>query len=475
MSSFSGLNTASTALWAQRRGLDVTGHNIANVNTEGYSRQRVDLEAMGGSAVPAFHSVSSGTGQGVSVEQVIRIRDAFLESRAHTESARSAQLTVESTAFEQVEQAFREPGSTGIQRLMDDVSNSWGNVADHPTDLAARSQLLQDLDTFADGVYATRSTLDGQWTQSRQNLGVLVDQVNADATEVASLNRAIQRATRAELPTNELADRRDALVLDLAKATGATVRPREDGVLDVVLGGVTLVAGSTATRLVADGPASLDDMAATGVQPRLVTTPGGTQVTVGGTAGGQLTVLTDVVPRQRDALDDVAARYVADTNALHATGYDRAGEQPGDLLAIDPVSKRIVLDADITGPDRIAAARTGPVDPATTPPTGPSTDNEVADAISQLRLAPDGAAVRYRAMIVELGVQASVSSRNLEIQDVVTTNVDAARESVAGVNLDEEMSNMLQFQHAYSAAARMVSAVDEALDVLINRTGLVGR
>ena len=81
----------------------------------------------------------------------------------------------------------------------------------------------------------------------------------------------------------------------------------------------------------------------------------------------------------------------------------------------------------------------------------------------------------YRKMIVELGVQSAVSQRNLGIQGVITTQVDAARESVSGVNLDEEMSNMLQFQHAYAAAGRMITAIDETLDVLINRTGIVGR
>ena len=108
-------------------------------------------------------------------------------------------------------------------------------------------------------------------------------------------------------------------------------------------------------------------------------------------------------------------------------------------------------------------------------PAVPSLDNGVADSISQLRLATDGVDSTYRQLIVELGVQAAVTGRNVGIQAVITTQVDAARESVAGVNIDEEMTNMLSFQHAYSAAGRMVTAIDETLDVLINRTGLVGR
>ena len=101
-STFSGLNAATTALWAQRRALDVTGQNISNVNTEGYSRQLVDLAALGGSVVPAFFSTSSGIGNGVNADDVTRIRDAFLEGRGHTEHANSARLTVENETYEQV-------------------------------------------------------------------------------------------------------------------------------------------------------------------------------------------------------------------------------------------------------------------------------------------------------------------------------------------------------------------------------------
>jgi flagellar hook-associated protein 1 FlgK len=474
VSTFGALNTATTALWAQRRGLDVTGQNIANVNTDGYSRQRAELRAMGGTAVPAFYSVGNGIGEGVSADQVTRIRDTFLEGRAHTEYANSARLTVEAGAYELVEQATREPGDTGVQSLMADVWNSWGDVADQPKDLAARSQLLQSLDTLADGIHATRTALDQQWSQTRENLVAVVDEVNATAADVAVLNRAIQRASQSGLPSNELADQRDALIMKLASSVGATVRPAEDGVVNVVVGGITLVAGTTATKFSVEGPAGIDTMTAT-TQPRIVTQQAGSRVDVGGTAAGQITALTRIIPDQRTALDGVAKTLVDNTNALHATGYDLVGNQPGDLLVIDPVTKRIGLAPDITGPERIAAAKVGPVDPLATPPAGPSTDAEIADAIGQLRTAATGADATYRAMIVELGVQSAVSSRNLDIQSVVTTNVDASRESVAGVNLDEEMSNMLQFQHAYSAAARMVTAIDEALDVLINRTGVVGR
>ncbi|MFW3170452.1 flagellar hook-associated protein FlgK [Geodermatophilus sp. CPCC 206100] len=466
MSTFGGLNTATTALWAQRRGLDVTGQNIANVNTEGYSRQRVDLRAMGGIAVPAIYSVSSGVGSGVSADQVNRIRDVFLEGRAQTEYAATAQLTAEAGAYEMVEQALREPGDTGIQSQLSDVWAAWGDVANHPTDGAARSQLLQRLGTLVGGFQAARSEMDGQWGQTQENLVALVDEVNAVAGDVAKLNDAIRRSSLNGKPANELADQRDALVLRLSEAVGATARPTDDGGITVFVGGVTLVSDASTTKLQVRAATGPDDLA--GGNPRVVTAGSGTQVSVGGTAAGQITALREILPASRTQLDTVAAELARQVNDIHEQGFGRGGETGLPLFVPAPPAT-VVTAATIrvnpaVGPDQVAAAE-----------VTDSTDAEIADRIANLRTATGSPDALYRAGIVSLGVQAAVSNRNLDIQRVITTNVDAARESVAGVNLDEEMSNMLQFQHAYSAAARMVTAIDEALDVLINRTGVVGR
>jgi flagellar hook-associated protein FlgK len=466
VSTFSGLNAATTSLWAQRRALDVTGQNIANVNTEGYSRQRADLQALGGSAVPAFYSVGTGIGSGVTADNVLRIRDAFLESRGHTEHGNAARLAAEAGAYELVEQAFREPGDTGVQNLLSEMWSGWGDVANDPQNLGAREQILERLETLVGGLHFSQAQMDAQWSQTRENLAVLVDDVNAAAKTVAQLNQAIQRATQAGLPANDLMDKRDALVMTLAEQVGGTVRQKDDGVVDVVVGTITLVAGSTATALSVVGTTDPDAVA--GDPPRLVTASGGYAVRPGGAAQGQLNALNDIIPGYRTQLDGIAAGLATSINGLHETGYDLEGALGGPLVGPDPgpvtASNISVL---ITDARKIAASSIGP---------GPANgDNGIADALAQLRLSTTGTDATYRQLIVGLGVQAAVSTRNLGIQQVVTTQVDAARESVAGVNIDEEMTNMLAFQHAYSAAGRLVTAIDETLDVLINRTGLVGR
>jgi flagellar hook-associated protein FlgK len=466
-STFSGLNAATTALWAQRRALDVTGQNVANVNTEGYSRQRVDLAAIGGSVVPAFFSTSTGIGGGVSADDVTRIRDAFLEGRGHTETANSARLTVENATFEQVEQAFREPGDTGIQSLMSDMWAGWEDVANQPQDEAARGQVIKRLETLVGGIHFSQASLGAQWTQSRESLDVLVSDVNSQAASVADLNKAIQRANQSGLPANDLSDQRDLLVMKLAGQVGATVRQRDDGVVDVLVGGMTLVAGSTATTLATAGTYSVDGVSAD--PPRIVTGVGGYTVRTGGTAEGQLNSLNTIIPSYRKAMDDTAVSLATALNAAHATGYDLNGAAGTPLLgsASGPITAAS-LTVLITDPKKIAASSVAPTAGV------PALDHGNADAIAQLRQSTTGTDANYRKMIVELGVQSAVAGRNLDIQSVITTQVDAARDSVAGVNIDEEMTNMLSYQHAYSAAGRLVTAIDEMLDKLINGTGRVG-
>jgi len=468
VSTFSSLNAATTALWAQRRALDVTGQNIANVNTEGYSRQRVDLQALGGSVVPAFFSTSNGVGSGVSADEVLRIRDAFLEGRGHTEHANSARLTVENETYELVQQAFREPGDTGLQSLLSEMWSGWEDVANQPQDEAARGQVLKRLETLVGGIHFSQASLGSQWTQSREALDVLVADVNAAAASIADLNKAIQRATQSGLPANDLSDQRDLLVMKLADQVGATVRHQDDGVLDVIVGGMTLVAGSTSATFATAGTYTVDGVTAD--PPRIVTGAGGYTVRAGGTAEGQLNSLTTIIPSYRNALDATAVNLAASLNAAHAAGFDLNGVAGTPLLGSgSPPITAASLTVLITDPKLIAASSVGPTAGV------PALDHGNADAIAQLRKSTTGVDAGYRKMIVELGVQAAVAGRNLDIQSVISTQVDAARESVAGVNIDEEMTNMLSFQHAYSAAGRLITAIDETLDKLINGTGIVGR
>jgi flagellar hook-associated protein 1 FlgK len=467
VSTFSGLNTAASALYAAQRAIDVTGQNVANVNTEGYSRQRVNLQSIAATAVPAIWSGGNQVGQGVNSDSVIRIRDAFLESQAQVAHAATANLTVQSATLTSVESSFQEPGPTGIQSMLTNMWTGWSDIANHPTDPGARAQLLQRTQTLVAGLHSVDGSLNSQWSNTRDSLQTQLDDVNASAKSIADLNQAIKRATDAGKATNELQDKRDVLVLHLSESVGATSTPAGDGTLSVTVGGVTLVAGNSALGLTLTGTGDPSTLPAN--PPVIRTSPGNTPVDVGGTAQGQLTSLTTIIPGYMKQLNTIAQQLATQVNTGNQGGFDVNGA-PGGPMFDDGAGGVTTINAGninllIKTPDKVAAAKLGST---SVPPIAKSADGGNADAMYQQRLLDTGVDTAYRKMIVAMGVESATAKSNLGTQSVVSSQVDSSRDSVAGVSIDEEMTNMLQFQHAYSAAGQLVSTINSMLDDLMN-------
>ncbi len=462
MSNFASLNTALTALRAQRRGLDVTGQNIANANTEGYTRQRVVLESVGAPAVPARYSTSKDVaGGGVTVNDVSRLHDAFLDARGVYEHGKQAFLLERRAGLARLEDVFGEPSTTGIQAQLAEVWRGWHDVANRPGDLAARSQLLQRANTLADGVRNTHATIEAQWHATRDQLVTIADEVSSTAATVAELNDAIRRSMQTGLPANELSDKRDGLVLKLADLVGAVGRPTADGVVDVYVGGSALVRGTVSQRLTVSGTTEFPN--ATTDPVRLVWSVGDFPAVIEtGQAGGNLDVLQKMLPGYAARLDAFAADLAGQVNAVHADGYQLDGTKAGAFFSGTTASTMRVAVKDAAG---VGASEYA----------GGKIDGGIATRVAQLASSPTGPDSNYRQVVVDLGVDAQTANRRSQIQVEVTMQVDAARDAQAGVDLDEEMVNMLSYQRAYEGAARVMTAIDQMLDKLINSTGLVGR
>jgi len=259
-STFNGISTALSGLMAQRRGLDVTGQNIANANTDGYSRQRVNLVSVSGSPEPALFSITDSVGGGVSVADVARIRDAFLDARSRNEHATNAYYTAQKQMYGAIEQTFNEPSDTGLQSQLGEFWSAWQDVANVPLDDAARTQLLERANTTATTLNNLDRSLGTLWSSEREQLGSQVTEINTIAANVAKLNGDIVSAKNAGLPAmNELADQRDVLVGKLADLTGGVAYGRANGTVDVYLGGSPLVSGLAARSLKVVGARRLED------------------------------------------------------------------------------------------------------------------------------------------------------------------------------------------------------------------------
>ena len=473
MSDFAGLQVALSALYAQRQGLETAGHNIANANTDGYSRQRVRLAAA--DATPALYSRSGHRGgEGVTVAGVDRVRDLFLEARGLQEHAGDTQLQRTKQVLGQVEDLLSEPGDNGIQAELGEFWAGWDDVANRPDDGAARAQLLQRGQALASHVNQAAEALQKLAGDAADQFGRTVEEVNATAGRVAELNRAIQTATAAGLSPNDLADQRDALVVKLAEDAGVTTRAGDTGAVDVYLGGTALVRGDRAEPLA---------VTATGGTVGLQWQRLGLQASA---PGGELASLADAanqrVPGYLAGLDGVAHGLEVAVNALHTQALDKQGTAgqaffthdasqagtPGGIARTLAVTPAVAAD-----PDLVAARdpAKGPLDGSVALEIAELANGASGTTASQLAAAgldPRGPDAAYRAFVVQLGADADTANRRVAIQTDITKQVDAARQAQSGVNLDEDMTDMLAFQHAYEAAAKYLSTVDATLETLVN-------
>lgn len=244
MSSFGSLNLGARAIFAAQRGLDITGQNIANSATPGYSRQRVDQVAVGGPTVPAIWAKYDQTGGGVQVTGVSRMRDEFLEARARTAHQTLGDLNETQKTYEAIERTISEPSNTGLKQRMAEFWGSWSTAGSDLKSEAPRNVVVERGKAVADELNRQAGTLEVQWNDTRTQFDANITDVNKAAADIAKLNRAIRNNVINGLPANELADQRDLLVEKVTTLTGAVSERAEDGVVNVKLGGQYLVDGN---------------------------------------------------------------------------------------------------------------------------------------------------------------------------------------------------------------------------------------
>ena len=470
MSSFSTLNTALSGLQAHKRVIDVIGHNISNVNTEGYSRRQVLLEPATGMKIASrFDTDFSWNNLGVNIAGVNRIRDQFLDVKARASLASSASAARLDSVLGGVEGTFPEPSDTAIAGQLSAFWNALSDAANQPGSIPQHAAVLAQASNLAASLNQAAGSLQTQHTDLSSQLTMAVDQVNTLAQQVADLNVQIRAASVAGMDTGDLADERDRLVDQLTSLTGAEVRPIEYNQVNVMLGGRSLVSGGRISPLkvttLGAFPAPLDQLQVQ--QTQLQWADDSYPVAgFGGDIGGLVQGLNDVIPRYMHDLDTVAQTLVTTVNTIHNNGQGQDALNDVNLDFFDPAgvtAATIKLSSDVDGqPSRIALGAVG----------GGALDGSIGHqmgAAGGLANSPDAI---HRAMIGRLGVEAQAATTRASTQAKFAVEAENQCTSVSGVNLDEEMTNLVMSQRAYESAARLLSAVDEMLDTLINRTAV---
>lgn len=457
---FASFNTALSAIRHQRTVMDIASTNIANVDTPGYVRRRAEAASLGGATEVAMWSRDTSAGHGVRTAGITRMSEPLLDARSRREHGRSAYLETRVDVLKRVESGMGEPGDSGVATALDDFNKAWDDLGNHPqVGGASRQQILATGQALADAIRAQATNVTSEQADQRGAALDLVTEVNTAAKDLASVNERLAQAASFGLDDNDLRDQRDVLALRLSELTGGVTSTRSDGGLDVTVGGESLVNGATAAQFSVTGGIAADG--SDDGNP-LAFAVGGNPVAVG-SVGGELgavgEVLSTSLPNLLSQLDGVAKTLADTVNAQHALGYDAAGTAGTPFFSYDPaLGVANSLQVAITDPRLVAAAAT----------PGGNEDGNNAGKLSELT----GGSEAYRRMVNGLATDITSSTRLAQTQQLLTTQVDGAREALTGVNYDEETVNLVAAQRGYEAAARVMSTMDEVLDTLINRMAI---
>lgn len=442
MSTWAGISTALSSLRTQRVAIDVAGQNIANVNTPGYVRQRVDMTA----------------GIGVNVSAISRLHNGILGDRSRTESAQLQNLSIASNVVNDVEGVFPEPTTYGFQEKLDALWSSFSNVARDPNNAAARVQVLSQANAAADWLNNAATELEDITANYSSGLANLVTTVNGYAKELSELNVAVSQSVENTQAANALLDRRGYVADQLAQLVGGSYHTNDSNQLSVTLGGGTLAGPSTY--------ATLQVASAGGVTSLQWAGDSTTATVTSGAANGYLTAVNTTVDSWMTTLDSVASALTTTVNAVQTTGFDRDGNAGANLFSGTTAA---TISVALTDGADIAASAIAPSGGVA------SLDGSKADAMAALGTAANGPDQLYQELVVSLGFAIQAADQAAATQESLASSITSQIDAESGVSIDEEMANLIAYQRAYEAAARVLTAIDAVLETLINRTGLVGR
>ena len=467
-SAWFGLNTAVSALTAAQTALDTAAHNTANASTPGYSRQRVQLVASAPFTYPAFNKsgLPGQIGTGVSVASIERARDSFLDVQIRGQNELSGYWDVRRDELAKVETVFPEPSDSGLGSVLSKFWSAWQDVAADPSSTAARAALTAQAGTLAQRVNSDAAQLKTLADGTNAQLTGGVNEINDIAHQLAALNDQIQRVVVSGDHANDLADQRDALLDRLSTLVPLTVEPQADGSTTVLVAGTDLVNHGTA-RVITAGTNGAGN-----VEPQW---SDGSAVSLGGARLGALVEVRDITLAGYRTQLNALVKGIADAvNMVHQTGTDATGT-PGLAFFTSTAgaeASSLAVNPAIAADPRLVAAASAANQPG---------DGSIAGGIADLRNAllfgsgTQTAADTYAGLVSGIGSDSRQGVEMADNQAHVVDHLTTRRASISGVSLDEEATDMIKFQHAYQAAARVITAVDEMLDQLINRTGLVGR
>ena len=448
----SGLNAsmsmAVAALMAEQGALNATSNNIANVNTPGYTRQVPVL-----TEAPTFPEGNLVFGSGVTLQQFQSVRDQLLQLRVYEETQQQGSSDAQVSSLQQVESVFSD-SSSGIGGSISALFNALSQLSTDPSNMSARQQVLTAAASLASSFHQSVSSLQNIQTGLNQIVPQTVIQINQLTQQIAKLNGQAAQMQAVGQEPGSIQDQRDELIRQLSSLTDLAVTQSEHGITLTTANGVPLVVGNQSFSLQSGtGANGLQGVFAQGQEI--------TSSLQSGKLGGVIAVRDQVIPGLLNQLDTLASQFTTSFNAAHAAGFDLSGN-PGQNFFV-PVSGTGAASnfaVSITDPHLVAASSDG----------APGSSGNIANLIAvRDQQLPAGASPldTYANLVLEVGNFSASAKANSTATGLTLRQLNDQLSATSGVSLDEESTNMIRYQRAYQAAARVVTTVDQMMQTIL--------
>lgn len=512
MSTFHGLEMAKKALSAQQSALYTTGHNIANANTDGYSRQRVNFQTS--TPYPSVGKnrpqIPGQVGTGVDAGHIERIRDEFLDKQYRSENSRAGYWSKQSDALKRMEELLNEPSDSGLAHTMNEFWNSLEELATNPDSGGAKSVVAQKGLAVAETFNYLSESLHTIQSDLHQELEMTAQDINSLLSQINQVNDQLKQIEPHGYVANDLYDKRDVLIDELSEmmnihvtydSAGGSAEDTAQGLVSIELVDqeghsfeppVTLLDGTTDYDdhyfndfITLDFPS--DDGALESIQFKDQETLAASELMQH--SRGKLSSLVnsfgytdgdDIKGHYPEMIQDLnrLAEVMADEfNQVHNLGGDydidffvRSDNDDGTISA-----SLITVNEEILDDPNLINANT--LDDNGNEDQNGENARLLAEVFAEKQADLDDHSIEsfYEHMISVIGVNTQEANRMKDNTEMLKLQVEEQRMSVSAVSLDEEMANMIKFQHAYNAAARSMTSIDELIDRIVNNMGLVGR
>ena len=460
MSLSSALEIGKAGMRVYQVAAEVVSENIANVNTEGYSRQRVVLET-----APPTTANGFPLGTGVKISVVERYYDSLLQKQLVNAGTTSGFDSKKTEVLQQMEPIFNEIAQDGLGAALSDFFASWQDLSTNPTGSTERQAVMAKGQILVDQFHYIDSTLNSAITQQDQAIPALTGEMNRLLDGIAQLNGQIKITELMSGNANEMRDQRDLMVRQLAGKIGISFTENQDGTTNI-----TTTIGATTYDLVTGAQAgsfSQTVNVGTGLYDVELTPVGGGAAVVTpatGELGAVLTMRDTTIPGYLGQVDALAGQLVSSVNTVHAAGYALDGTTTGlDFFNAAGTAAGTIALSGITTADIAASSAFN--EPG---------DNNNAVALAQLVSANTMSGNTttfnnyYNSLVAQIGLDVQSSQTTLKQDEAFMKQLSTLRDSNSGVSLDEELTDLIKYQRSYQASAKLITTAGEMLDTLIN-------